>query len=64
MKLKIPTKLLNLLYINNKNYQYRNCRFIGNRREIGEDMGVLAGLCPANTPYFSSHPGDPQRAKL
>ena len=32
-------------------------RFLGIRRDIGEDMGVLGGLHPPNTPIFLPHTG-------
>ena len=38
--------------------------FIGNCRDIGEDMGVLGGRSPPNTPIFLPHSGDFQRADL
>ena len=36
--------------------------FIGNRRDIREDMGVLGGLRPPNTPIFLLYSGDSKRA--
>ncbi len=36
--------------------------FIGNHRDVKEGMGVLGRLCPPNTPNFSQHSGESQRA--
>ena len=35
--------------------------FIADCRDIGEDLGVLGGLRPPNTPIFLPYSGDPKR---
>jgi hypothetical protein len=41
-----------------------NVKFIGIRRDGREDMGVLVGRSPTNTPFFLHHPGDSHRARV
>ena len=37
---------------------FRNLLIIGNRRDIGKDLGVLARLCPLNTAYIIPNHGN------